>query len=134
MYTLPVELQKSYFDCTNYPANLIPSGIATYKSRLISYKKRLDDAESDLCLDLNKDDVERDFEIPMIDLGTGDGKGKETRGLLEAMLMNPVRDKRNIHTPAILTEWLGVTTTQKIGDPTAQPLMTRKRDPKCRFM
>lgn len=76
MYILPVELQKSYSDCAKYPENLIPNGIATYKSKLISYKKRLDDAESDLCLDPSKDNVERDFEVPMIDFGTCDGKGR----------------------------------------------------------
>jgi hypothetical protein len=78
MYTLPVELQKSYLDSANYPENLIPNGIATYKSRLISYRERLDGAETDLCLCPNRDDVEQDFEIPMIDLGTSDGKGKRS--------------------------------------------------------
>lgn len=61
MYPLSVELQKSYLDSANYPENLIPSGIATYKSKLVSYKERLDDAEVDLCLGSTKDEVENFF-------------------------------------------------------------------------
>ncbi|EUC28208.1 hypothetical protein COCCADRAFT_109750 [Bipolaris zeicola 26-R-13] len=119
MYPLPVELQESYLDSANYPENLIPSGIATYKSKLVSYKERLDDAEVDLCLGSTEDEVEKVFEIPVIDLDTSDGKG---------------RDKRNIHSPAKLTEWLGVTTAQNPNDANTQLLMARKKDPKCRFI
>jgi hypothetical protein len=74
-YTLPVELQNSYLSRRNYPENLIPSGTPTYKSKLVSYKKRLDEAESDLCLIDGQDAVDDIFEIAMIDLGTSDGKG-----------------------------------------------------------
>ena len=74
-YALSVELQNSYLKSSDYPENLIPSGTATYRSKLISYKKRLDEAEADLCLVHGQDDVEEVFEIAMIDLETGDGKG-----------------------------------------------------------
>lgn len=134
MYTLPLELQKSYLDSANYPENLILSGIATYKSRLTSYKRRLDDAESDLCLAPHKDDVEKDFEVPMIDLGTGDGKRKLSFDLLSTMLRISVRDRRNIHTPTKVTEWLGVTVAKNSNDSSAQPFIAQKRDPRCRFM
>jgi hypothetical protein len=74
--TLPIELQHSYLKSRNYPENLIPGGTATYRSKLASYKKRLDDAESDLCLVEGEDAVDEDFEIPIIDIE--DGKGKLT--------------------------------------------------------
>ncbi|CAO2649450.1 Nn.00g068350.m01.CDS01 [Neocucurbitaria sp. VM-36] len=117
--TLPLELQTSYLASDQYPENLIPSGTATYRSKLISYKRRLDDAESDLCLIYGEDDVDDIFEIPMIDLETGDGK---------------VLDKRNIHTPAKLTQWLGVDFVVDSTDPNLQHVIARKRDPKCRFI
>lgn len=134
MYPLPVELQESYLDSANYPENLIPSGIATYKSKLVSYKERLDDAEVDLCLGSTEDEVEKVFEIPVIDLDTSDGKGNLPFESLERLLKNTGRDKRNIHSPAKLTEWLGVTTAQNPNDANTQLLMARKKDPKCRFM
>jgi hypothetical protein len=74
-YNLPLELQNSYLGRRNYPKNLIPSGTTTYRSKLVSYKKRLEEAESDLCLVEGQDAVDDIFEIVMIDLATGDGKG-----------------------------------------------------------
>jgi hypothetical protein len=74
-YPLPLELQNSYLRRTNYPENLVPSGTATHRSKLVSYRKRLDEAESDLCLVDGEDAVDDVFEIGMIDLETGDGKG-----------------------------------------------------------
>jgi hypothetical protein len=71
--TLPIKLQYSYLKSRDYPENLIPGGTATYRSKLASYKKRLDDAESSLCLIEGKD-VDEDFEIPIIDFE--DGKGE----------------------------------------------------------
>jgi hypothetical protein len=73
---LPQELQTSYLHCENYPANLIPSGTFTYKSKLASYVTRLDEAERDLCLVDSEDVIDDIFEIPIIDIGTGDGEGK----------------------------------------------------------
>lgn len=134
MYPLPIELQNSYRESSRYPENLIPSGIATYNSRLSAYKKRLDDAEVDLCLVPSEDEVDETFEIPMIDLQTGDGKGKRFSRVSRVVLKSIVRDKRYIHTPAKLTDWLGVTTVQNTNDPNARSLSTRKKDPKCRFM
>jgi hypothetical protein len=72
--TLPLAFQKSYRELLNYPENLIQSGTAIYSSKLKSYRKLLDDAESDLCL-VSKKDVEEFFEIPIIDLETSDGTG-----------------------------------------------------------
>ncbi|KAF1851034.1 uncharacterized protein K460DRAFT_328553 [Cucurbitaria berberidis CBS 394.84] len=117
--TLPLELQTSYLNSIDYPENLVPSGTATYRSKLISYKKHFDDAESDLCLVHGEDDVDDIFEIPMIDLETGDGKAL---------------DKRNIHSPSKLTQWLGVEFVVDPTDPNTQHVIARKRDPKCRFI
>jgi hypothetical protein len=74
-YTLPLVLQNSYLGSKNYPENLIPSGTATYRSKLISYRKRLDEAEPEFCLVDGRDAVDDIFEIAMIDHETGDGKG-----------------------------------------------------------
>jgi hypothetical protein len=74
--TLPPAFQKSYRERLTYPESLIPSSTAIYSSKLKSYKSRLDNAEQDLCLIDGKDDVESIFEIPIIDLGTSDGKGR----------------------------------------------------------
>jgi hypothetical protein len=78
-YTLSVQLQHSYLNRGDYPENLIPSGTSTYRSKLVSYKKRLDEAEPDLCLIDGHDAVDDVFEIVMIDLGTGDRKGGHLR-------------------------------------------------------
>ena len=72
--TLPPEFQKSYHERPTYPESLVPSNTAIYSSKLKSYRKRLDDAESNLCLIEGQDDVEEIFEIPIIDLDTSDGK------------------------------------------------------------
>jgi hypothetical protein len=74
--TLPLAFQKSYHERLNYPESLIPSGTAIYRSKLKSYRQRLDDAEQELCLIEGKDDVNDIFEIPIIDLETYDGKGR----------------------------------------------------------
>jgi hypothetical protein len=76
--TLPTAFQKSYHERLIYPESLVPSSTAIYSSKLRSYRYRLDDAEQDLCLVDGKDDVENIFEIPIIDLVTGDGKGWPT--------------------------------------------------------
>jgi hypothetical protein len=82
--TLPPAFQKSYRERLTYPESLIPSSTAIYSSKLKSYKSRLDNAEQDLCLIDGKDDVESIFEIPIIDLGTSDGKGR----LMKFMLLS----------------------------------------------
>lgn len=73
---LPPEFQKSYRGRLNYPESLIPSNTAIYSSKLKSYRRRLDEAESELCLIDGKDDVAEIFEIPIIDLETHDGRGQ----------------------------------------------------------
>ena len=70
---LPLDLQASYLRSDLYPENLIPSDTITYPSKLASYRARLDEAGPDLCLIDGEDDVDEDFEIPIIDLETGDG-------------------------------------------------------------
>jgi hypothetical protein len=75
-YRLPVELQDSYLKRSNYPENIIPSDLFSSKSKLISYKQRLDVVETDLCLLDHQ--VARLFEIPVIDIGTADGKSNIT--------------------------------------------------------
>jgi hypothetical protein len=72
---IPLELQNSYLRSSNFPENLIPSDTAAYTSKLASYKKRLDGAENDLCLIDGQDEVDKIFDIPVIDLNTADGKG-----------------------------------------------------------
>jgi hypothetical protein len=70
------EFQNSFLKSADYPENLIRGGTATYSSKLVSYRKRLVDAGPDLCLTDGEDNVEADYEIPIIDLDTDDGKGK----------------------------------------------------------
>ncbi|KAH8633047.1 hypothetical protein IG631_11681 [Alternaria alternata] len=84
--TIPVELQHSYRKSNIYPENLIPSDAFTNKSKLASYKKRLDAVEHDLCLVYGQDDVDNDFDIPVIDLGTADGKGIITITIVKEVL------------------------------------------------
>jgi len=76
---LPPEFQKSYRDRLSYPECLIPSNTSIYSSKLKSYRRRLDDAEPELCLIEGKDEVADIFEIPIIDLETQDGKGQLLR-------------------------------------------------------
>jgi hypothetical protein len=78
---LPQELQTSYLHRKSYPANLVPSGTFTYKTKLASYVTRLNEAERDFCLVDSEDAIDDIFEIPIIDIGTADGKGElsETR-------------------------------------------------------
>ena len=83
---VPVELQDSYVNSSNYPENLVPSDIFTDTLKLASYRKRLDDVENDFCLMTEKDEVVGAFEIPVIDIGTADGKGKHTLAMFEAIL------------------------------------------------
>jgi hypothetical protein len=116
---LPQELQTSYLHCENYPANLIPSGTFTYKSKLASYITRLDEAERDLCLIDSEDVIDDIFEIPIIDIGTGNG---------EALV------SKNIHSAAKLSEWLGIDILSDARDPTVKQVVARKKDPKCRFI
>jgi hypothetical protein len=70
---IPAELQDSYLKCNNYPENLIPTDVFTCKSKLTSYKNRLDGVEADFCL-MNHQ-VDGMFRIPVIDIGTANGKG-----------------------------------------------------------
>ena len=72
---LPQSFRDSYRRFIDYPENLIPSSTSTYRSTLASYKSRLDDAQSDLCLVEGEDDIENDFEIRIRDLDTASGKG-----------------------------------------------------------
>lgn len=74
--TLPPAFQTSYRERLRYPETLIPSNTAIYRSKLKSYRQRLDENESQLCLIDGKDDVAEIFEVPIIDLGTHDGKGQ----------------------------------------------------------
>ncbi|KAL9080572.1 MAG: hypothetical protein Q9157_000714 [Trypethelium eluteriae] len=71
---LPAELGLSFSNCSDYPANLIVKGTSNHRSTLSSYKKRLDDAESKLCLIPDTDDVDQEFEVHFRDLKTADGK------------------------------------------------------------
>lgn len=77
--TLPPEFQKSYHERFRYPESLVPSNTAIYSSKLKSYRQRLDDNESQLCLIDGKDEVANIFEVPIIDLDTHDGKGQLIR-------------------------------------------------------
>lgn len=101
-----------------YPENLRDTGINTYRSTLAEYKKRLDDAEMRLCL-VNDEEIENDFEVPIRDLSTTDGR---------------ILAKRNIHSSAGVTEWLGLTTTIDPSNPRKPNTTTMKKDPKSRFM
>ncbi|KAG9195927.1 hypothetical protein G6011_01048 [Alternaria panax] len=120
MCRIPLELQDSYLSSGNYPENLIPSDTATYTSKLASYKRRLDYAQNDLCLISGQDEIDKVFDIPVIDLNTADGKE---------------RDSRHIHTPAKVTRWLAVEVQQQDRtNPNVQEVVARTRDPRCRFI
>lgn len=69
------EFHKAVRERLNYPESLITGNTSIYSSKLKSYRQRLDDAESDLCLIEGKDDVANIFEIPIIDIETDEGKG-----------------------------------------------------------
>ncbi|CAN9275664.1 unnamed protein product [Alternaria alternata] len=116
---LPQELQTSYLHRKSYPANLVPSGTFTYKTKLASYVTRLNEAERDFCLVDSEDAIDDIFEIPIIDIGTADGKALVPK---------------NIHSAAKLSEWLGVDILSDASDPTVKQVITRKKDPKCRFI
>lgn len=79
---IPVELQDSYRQSSNYPENIIPSEIYTNRSKLTSYKKRLSGVEYDLCLVDGQDEVEETFDIPVIDIGLANGKRKHAVAIL----------------------------------------------------
>lgn len=82
VYQIPEDLKVSYINSSDYPENLIPSDIFTEKTKLASYRKRLDDVENDFCLMTEKDEVVGAFEIPVIDIG----KGKHALTIFEAIL------------------------------------------------
>lgn len=71
---LPPALEHSYRRLDSYPENLIPSGTAIYRSKLASYRQRLDDEQRELCLNNGEDDVVKDFEVPIVDSDTVEGK------------------------------------------------------------
>ncbi|KAG6363610.1 hypothetical protein INS49_008711 [Diaporthe citri] len=114
---LPASFRDSYIDRESYPMNVVERTISTYPSALAEYLRRLDDAADDLCVrDISKIDVPfRDLQVQHVD---GGWKGVE---------------KRNIHSPEDLDEWLGVKTAHPEDE--KKPMVTvRKQDPKCRFM
>jgi len=76
---IPVELQRSYLRSSDYPENLIPTDPFFSKAKLVSYRKRLDEVESDSYLLDHQ--VDTHFEIPVIDIGTGYKKGNITISL-----------------------------------------------------
>jgi hypothetical protein len=41
---------------------------------------------------------------------------------------------QNIHSPTKLTKWLGVELIDDPSNPEPQPVVSKKKDPKCRFM
>lgn len=115
VYQIPEDLKVSYINSSDYPENLIPSDIFTEKTKLASYRKRLDDVENDFCLMTEKDEVVGAFEIPVIDIGK-------------------VREKLYLHTPEKVTQWLATERVRDTTDPNVQHIVARKRDPKCRFI
>lgn len=129
-----VEFQKSYSKSSDYPQNLMPNEILSNQNKLASYKSLLDVVEHDLCLTDKHDNVNDTFEIPVIDIGTADGKGLLRLPLFEEMLIEAARLKRNLHNPGKVTEWLGVEIVQDTVNPIVQQVVARKRDPRCRFM
>ncbi|KAF2230825.1 hypothetical protein EV356DRAFT_508130 [Viridothelium virens] len=116
---LPAELGLSFSNCSDYPANLIVKGTSNHRSTLSSYKKRLDDAESKLCLVPDTDDVDQEFEVHFRDLKTADGKDV---------------DKKNVHSPDGVARWLGTSFTPSSVDSSQRIATFSKRDPKCRFI
>ena len=129
-----VEFQKSYSKSSDYPQNLMPNEILSNQNKLASYKSLLGVVEHDLCLTDKHDNVNDTFEIPVIDIGTADGKGLLRLPLFEEMLIEAARMKRNLHNPGKVTEWLGVDIVQDTVNPIVQQVVARKRDPRCRFM
>jgi len=70
------EFHKSLTKSHSYPENLLSTGTTTYLSTRQSYRKRLDETESSLCL-VGQDETLKDFEVPIRDLHTATGKGLE---------------------------------------------------------
>ncbi|KAF2823722.1 hypothetical protein CC86DRAFT_59106 [Ophiobolus disseminans] len=116
---LPPEFQRSYRERLNYPESLVPGNTSIYSSKLKSYRRRLDDAEAELCLIDGKDDVANIFDIPIIDLETHDGKAMRNQ---------------NIHSASKLTKWFGVELSDDPGNPGSQQVIAKKKDPKCRLI
>lgn len=136
--TLSSAFQTSYLNSINYPENLIPSGTSTYRSTLLIYKQRLDAAESNLCLVDGEDRIQEDFEIPIRDLQTCSGKGwavpRDYTNCQYLIFVYTVVDKKNLHSPEELTEWLGVHVVPDPAKPTQRLVKIQKRGPKSRFM
>ncbi|KAF0331892.1 hypothetical protein GQ607_001012 [Colletotrichum asianum] len=111
---LPADFQASYNNRDSYPRNLLQKSISSYPIALTSYAKRLDEHANYLC----EVDIER-VEVCFRDLKANNGAGKDIA-------------KRNIHSPKILTEWLGVRHLNP--GPQNQLLGVVEKDPKCRFV
>jgi hypothetical protein len=131
---MPPALRKSYHFRADYPMNLISSEIATYKDMLLSYRDRLDDAEVDLCLVNDEDEVNDIFEVLMIDMATGDHNCMSSPATIVHILTTTALYRKKIHTPEKLTEWLGVIYINPPDESSMEDLRATKRDPRCRFM
>jgi hypothetical protein len=98
--------------------------------------KRLDDAESDLCLIDGKDEVNTIFEVPIRDITTADGTGSSADSFISIplLIVDLALQQQNVHSPAKLTKWLGMELETNANNPNMQQLVAKKRDPRCRFM
>jgi hypothetical protein len=74
MTQLPPELQTSYLNVDSYPENILFNGSVIYKRKLVSCRKRLDDAEKGLFLLDGEDDVDNLFEVTIMDHETDENK------------------------------------------------------------
>jgi hypothetical protein len=95
--TLPTAFQESYHKRLQYPESLITSSTAIYRSKLKSYRKRLDDAEQELCLIDGKHDVNATFEIPIIDLHTANGEGMYQEKHIQVFILMRCSVAETIH-------------------------------------
>ncbi|KAL6708222.1 hypothetical protein ACN47E_003406 [Coniothyrium glycines] len=113
------EFLKSCSNFEAYPENLIRGGTATYSSKLTSYRTRLNDVAPDLCLTNGEDNVENDYEIPVIDMGTANGTAMA---------------RKNIHSAEKLEQWLGLSSAVDPVTKGVKECVVSSRDPRCRFI
>lgn len=115
---LPEDFEQSILNALEYPKNLLPKSTLVYHSTLKSYRQRLDDIATDLFLTPGEDNIDNDFEVCFRELNTANGKDV---------------DKRNVHSPAETTRWLGIDVSpdSNIGRKSVQ---LTKMDPRSRFI
>lgn len=127
---LPQELKQSFLDYENYPLNIVVKGKDAYRSKLQSWKDKLDERESGLFLT-----NEKHIELPIRDLygSAGTGKIPECECHLSRLIHVEVM-KCNIHSFEKLDQWLQVNMLMDEEKSEPQTIAHHPGHPQCRFM